>query len=171
MKPTTLRPHDVAVALQLVLEPDLTFPALAERVGLSLGESHNAVKRLEKARLVSGSGRRAVIPALNEFLVAGVPYAFPPDLGPETMGVPTSHSAPPLSERFRTEDVLVWPSARGTHRGQSLVPLYPAAPDLAEKNPRLYRLLALVDALRTGRARERNEAKSILKDALHTGEV
>jgi hypothetical protein len=167
----TLRPHDVAVALQLVLTPDAPFTALQEQTGLSLGEVHNAVRRLQHARLVSGASRRAVIPALMEFLSAGVPYAFAGALGPEAPGVPTAHSAPPLSRSFRSAQKVVWPSGDGTARGHSLTPLLPAAATLPGRNPKLYRLLALVDALRVGRARERAIAQELLANALRTGEV
>lgn len=166
MKTMVLRPHDVAVALQLALEPGLSFPLLAERTGLSLGESHNAVKRLERARLVSRRDRGAVVPLLLDFIVSGVPYAFPGELGTETMGVPTAHSGLPLAEHFHSADFVVWPSVRGLERGQSLVPLVPSAPDFVETNPAMYALLTLVDALRVGRARERNLAREILKRTL-----
>lgn len=45
-----LRAHDVAVALQLCLSPGLSYRALAEAVGLSQGETRNAVQRLVAAR-------------------------------------------------------------------------------------------------------------------------
>lgn len=167
-KPTTLRPHDVAVALQLVLTPEVTFAALAKAVGLSLGESHNSVRRLQHAKLVSSVRRRTVVPALRDFLIFGVPYAFPADVGPETRGVPTAHSAPPLAERISSADAVVWPSERGNMRGRGLLPLCSSAALLAESNPELYHLLALVDAIRIGRARERNLAKDLLNNALCT---
>jgi hypothetical protein len=39
-----------------------------------------------------------------------------------------------------------------------LVPLYRSAPDAALRDPALYEWLALVDALRSGKARERRMA-------------
>lgn len=167
MKTMVLRPHDVAVALQLALEPGLSFPVLAERTGLSLGESHNAVKRLERARLVSRRDRGAVVPSLYDFIVSGVPYAFPGELGTEIRGVPTAHSGPPLAAQIRSDDAVVWPSVHGTQRGQGLLPLLPFAPELVEQNPPLYEMLTLVDALRVGQARERNAARVLLKSALY----
>jgi hypothetical protein len=170
-KPITLRPHDVAVALQLALEPEPRYAALARAVGIRLGEAHNSVGRLRQARLLVPGARRAMVPSLPEFVRHGVPYAFPAEAGGESMGVPPALSAPPLAERFTSGDRYVWPSLDGTERGQSVVPLYPAAPALRDANPRLYRLLALVDALRLGRARERTEAGTLLERALRSGEV
>ena len=73
-------------------------------------------------------------------------------------GIPTSHSAPPLAKRIGSEenDQYVWPHDEGEVRGQGISPLYPTAPDAARRDAKLYELLALIDALRVGRARERS---------------
>lgn len=163
---SNLRPHDVVVALQLALAPGKTYPALAKALGLSVGEAHNAVRRLVAARLVRRDDRAPNHAALLEFLTGGVPYAFATEPGPEVRGVPTAHSAPPLREDFAGADVVVWPSAEGTMRGASVEPLWSGAPAIAKSNPRLYQLLAAVDALRIGRARERQRARAWLKEAL-----
>lgn len=170
-KQETLRPQDVAVALQLVLTPEAAYLELSSSVGLSTGEVHNAVGRLRRARLLFAEGRSVIIPSLQDFISYGVPYAFPAELGAETRGVPTAYSAPPLSDSFGAADPVIWPSVEGTVRGQSLVPLLPSAPTLARSNPVLHRLLALVDALRIGRARERNQAKAFLDQALREGTI
>lgn len=47
---------------------------------------------------------------------------------------------------------------RGRVRGQAIEPLYPSVPAAARKNVELYEFLALIDALRVGRARERKLA-------------
>lgn len=171
MKQIALRPHDVPVALQLALEPDTSFPILSRTVGLSVGEVHNAVGRLNKARLLMPGARRVVLPSLLEFAVHGVPYAFPAEPGPETMGVPTAHSAPPLAEHYPTDEHYVWPAVDGTLRGHSVTPLLPSAPHLPSSNPLLYRLLALLDAVRLGRARERKEAANLLENAIRPREI
>ena len=50
-QPLSLRPHDVCVLLQFALKPQMTFRDLSDLVGLSLGEVHNATKRLAVSRL------------------------------------------------------------------------------------------------------------------------
>ncbi len=165
-KPLALRPHDVCVLLQLVQRPGVTFRGLAASVGLSVGEAHNATKRLEVARLYISHLREANHQALLDFLVSGVPYVFPGELGPETQGVPTAFSGPVLADRMSASHGVVWPSAEGHSRGMALVPLCSSAPSMVVKNPPLYRLLTLVDALRVGRARERKLAKTLLEDEL-----
>ena len=52
MRQVSLRPHDVAVALELALRPGESFTPLAEAVGLSLSEAHAAVGRLTHASLL-----------------------------------------------------------------------------------------------------------------------
>jgi hypothetical protein len=161
-----LKAHDVAVALQLVLTPDAPYRALADSVGLSLGEIHNAIKRLTVARLLSADRRAPRKASLIDFLLKGVPYAFPAELGPETRGVPTAHAAPPLDADFSSSDALVWPFVDGKRRGASVEPLFEGAPMLAQSNQALYELLALVDALRVGQARERELATKLLRERL-----
>ena len=146
----------------MVLSPRFAFRELAEKVGLSVGESHNSVKRLEVARLFQSHQHAANVPALTEFLVSGVPYVFPGELGAETRGVPTAHSGPVLSEVLSSMDMVVWPSAEGDARGLALAPLCRAAPGMARWNPPLYRWLTIVDALRIGRARDRGIARDVL---------
>lgn len=100
---------------------------------------------------------------LFQFLVYGVPHAFPAVLGPDAPGIPTAFSAPPLNREFRTNDAVVWPSIDGSIRGQSLTPLYPGAARTPVGNPPLYELLALTDALRMGQIRERQSAQEHMR--------
>jgi hypothetical protein len=60
----------------------------------------------------------------------------------------------------------VWPFAEGPVRGCSFAPLHKNVPQAALEDSRLYELLALVDALRGGRARERDLAGRELKKRL-----
>ncbi len=166
---STLRPHDVVVALELALHPREGYERLAEAVGISVSQAHAAVRRLTLAKLLAPDERRVVLPPFLDFLAAGVPYAFPAELGREARGIPTAHSAPPLAAEISSNEKIVWPSADGTVRGQSLTPLHPKAAKLFVTNKPLYELLTLVDALRIGRARERKRASELLRDRLHGG--
>ncbi len=162
----TLKPADVAVALQLSLTPDVPYRELAAAVGISHGEAHNAVRRLQAARLLRAGSRAVKKEALLEFLLGGVPYAFAATPGAEVRGVPTAHAAPPLAVDFTAANAYVWPSVEGRVRGESLAPLYAGAVHTATTNPALYELLALIDALRAGRARERQRARDYLQQRL-----
>lgn len=154
------------MVLQLALAPEVTFAELARRTGVSVGEAHNAVKRLEGTPMFLQKGRAPNTRRLLEFLIHGVPNVFPGRLGPVARGIPTAHSGPDLRNELVFDMEIVWPSAEGDVRGHTLVPLVPGAVQTAAGNPELYRLLCLVDALRVGRARERKMAASLLRDRL-----
>ena len=106
--------------------------------------------------------------ALLEFIVHGLKYVYPVQPGPLCRGIPTAHSAPPLAGKMVSNeaDEYVWPDDRGDRRGQAITPLYESAPQAAKKDPRLHELLALVDALRVGHAREQALAANELKRRL-----
>ncbi|HEV3147196.1 MAG TPA: hypothetical protein VGZ24_00970, partial [Chthoniobacterales bacterium] len=71
------------------------------------------------------------------------------------------YAAEPLKSEIAVSSDLppVWPWQDGNTRGVGLEPLYKNVPRAALHDPALYQLLALVDAIRDGRARERNLAE------------
>ena len=104
--------------------------------------------------------------ALLEFLEHGVRYAFPAVAGATVRGVPTAHAGPVFAEVMESEDPLVWEDTQGTVEGRALTPLLPRAGQLAQRAPATYALLTAVDALRVGRAREREVARRYLRTVL-----
>lgn len=97
--------------------------------------------------------------ALAEFALHGAKYAFPGVRLPLAVGVPTSHSAPAFAGVFAPGSTdFVWPHPNGSVRGIGVEPLHPSVPFAAMQDPKLYDMLALFDALRVGKARERNMA-------------
>jgi hypothetical protein len=159
-----LRPLDVVVLLRLSLEKNgrPTYLQLANELHLYPSEVYAAVKRARLSQLVQSPelNDRLNRSALLEFLLHGIRYAFPAEIGAPTRGVPTSYAAPPLLKSISDTGDLppVWPYAEGTMRGYSLKPLHKNVPRAALENQHLYELLALVDALRSGRSRERQLA-------------
>lgn len=161
----TLKPQDVVVVLKL---SEFTgkrppFADLAADLSMSVSEVHAAVKRAQAAHLLHGPelGERPNRKALEEFLIHGLKYVFPAQHGSMTRGVPTSYAAQPLKQYIRAGDepLPVWPSPSGPVRGLAFEPLYPSVPDAVKRDSRLHELLALVDAIRDGRARERRIAE------------
>lgn len=73
-------------------------------------------------------------------------------------GLPTLYGASPISEKLvpSAETLPVWPDPEGEVLGSSFLPLYKSAPKAARRDPSLYELLVIVDAIRGGNARERN---------------
>ena len=148
---------------------------IAADLNMSPSEIHAAIKRLQQARLLHGPEMREKpnLSALEEFLLHGLKYAFPAEHGQVTRGLPTSFAAPPLKDEIASGDELppVWPWRDGETRGIAFEPLYKSAPAAALRDPVLYQLLALVDAIRDGRARERKIAEKHLINGLRLGNV
>ena len=165
-----LKPQDIVVLLKLaVLGKDAwTYQRLAVELSISQSEAHAAVRRSVAAGLmndVATAAGRPIKAALLEFLIHGAKYAYPPERGALTRGLPTGYAAPPLNKHVVAagEPVPVWPDAEGPVRGYALAPLFSSVPAAAKRDPKLYELLALVDAVRDGRARERELATRELK--------
>ena len=165
-----LRPQDILVLLKLAAdgEKPWTYVSLSVALGMSPSEVHAGVRRATEVGLLSLDARRLNRTALLEFLVHGLRYVFPPQRGSATRGLPTAHAAPPLSREVASGDELppVWPLPEGEVRGEAFSPLYRSAPMAAKADPRLYEYLALVDAIRGGRARERQLAARLLRERL-----
>jgi hypothetical protein len=77
--------------------------------------------------------------------------------------MPTAYSAPPLSGTFGSEDPVVWAALDGEVKGQEITPFHPKQVYAAKEDYNLYELLALTDALRIGKAREKRIAEATLK--------
>ena len=82
------------------------------------------------------------------------------------MGIGTAHSSPVFRGLVGAAGGFVWPSADGTDRGQSLIPLFPGAADLARRNIPLYDLITIIDAARVGTSRIRKIAGDLLAERL-----
>lgn len=170
-----LKPQDIVLLLKLVAMESRpwSYASLAVELQMSPSEVHAAAKRALKAQLAVDGGVKIkpAIKPLEEFLFHGIRYAFPPERGELTRGVPTSYAAPPLNEQISQPDEPppVWPFPEGKVRGYAFSPLYKSVPAPALRDSHFYELLALVDALREGRARERQLAEKELKRRLRKG--
>ena len=168
-----LRPQDLVVLLRLALErgPAPTYATLAEELGMTASAVHGAVDRSVTAQLAyKESGGKAVVmyAHLRLFIQHGARYCFPVIRGSLTRGMPTGYAAAPLKETILpgTDPVPVWPHKDGPVRGIAFYPLYPSVPEAAGRNPALYELLALFDAVRGGSMRERALALDLLEKRL-----
>lgn len=165
---SSMRPQDIVVLLKIAShqnEPWLQIP-IAKQLGLSQSEMSKSLNRSKYAGLIDESGRKVRRLALVDFIQFGLPYAFPQRPGSTVRGVPTAHSAPPLNGQIQSDDDYVWPYAKGSARGQSVIPLYKSVPEAVQKDPALYELLALVDAIRLGNTREKKIAISEMKNRI-----
>ena len=171
---TALKPQDIVVLLRLATAQSRwqgSHASLAEASGISPGELTKSLQRSEQSSLYDSSQPAVRRGELIEFIVHGVRYAFPATPGPIGRGVPTSIAAHPLHDVYSGagEDPLrtpVWPHATGTVLGYAIEPLYPTVPDVAPASEPFYALLALTDAIREGRARERALAADMISTRL-----
>lgn len=166
-----LLPQDLYVLLKICCIRDKwTFRTLAEQLHLSISQVHAGLKRADEAGLFSGDRRKPIRAALEEFIVHGVRYSFAVQPGSPTVGLPTSYAAPPLNSLIMPSGgpTPVWPFAEGETMGYSIEPLHPAAPQAALSDKSFYELLALVDGIREGRARERKLAEKEIHERLRS---
>lgn len=163
-----LLPLDIVVAVKLAtMKEGPTYAQLAHELGISASQAHVAVGRCMESHLVLADSKRVIKASLMEFLEHGVRYMLPGKLGPEVRGIATSFSARPLNNEISAQEIMVWPHPEGDLRGTSLEPVYKIVPDVARKDPQFHAVMALIDAIRIGRARERNLAIDLLKGFLY----
>jgi DNA-binding transcriptional ArsR family regulator len=160
-----LKPQDVLILLKIVsLNNDTWFHhTIAQDLGISQSEVSQSLNRSKYSGLIDSQRKNVNRMALKEFLFHGIAYAFPQQPTAIVRGVLTAHAADPLRKKILSNEKYVWPYAKGTDRGQAVEPLYNSVPQVALKDQKLYELLTLVDAIRIGRAREKELARHELE--------
>jgi len=155
--------QDVIVLAKLVGYggPRPPIAQMAADLSLSPSQVHSSLKRLERSRLIDSGSGRPVRRAVEEFLIHGLKYVFPARRGEPTRGTPTAYAAAPLNGQIAPGEDLppVWPDPEGHVRGALFEPLHRSAAQAARNDPALHELLALIDAMRDGRVREREIAQ------------
>lgn len=143
---------------------------LAESTGISKSEVAAVLKRCTDVGLLK-LDRYTQRPTVNrtglwEFLMYGLRYVYPAKPGELTRGIATGVGAPVFANKLMSGgDLLpVWPDPTGNTKGLAITPLFKTVPHAVKRDPRLYALLALADALRLGKPRERTFAAETLSD-------
>lgn len=154
----SLKSQDIVIILKLVVLGDRrwSYPSLAKDLFISPSGIYEAINRAVESRLLDPKTKKPRKRAVEEFLIHGVKYVFPPTRGGPVRGIPTTYAAPPLNSEIiqSSEYPPVWPYEHGKVRGYEFSPLHECVPKAAEKDFKLYELLALLDAIRGGRMRE-----------------
>lgn len=165
--PLSLRPQDTLILLKLISADGRNWRQidLAFELGLSQSEVGNALDRLRRAGLVDEGKKTVFRLAAIDFILHGLKYFYPAELGSLVRGMPTGHSASPLKGKLIVEDDAewVWPDPDGKVRGIALYPIYESVPSAAKKDPVLYEMMALLDSIRAGNSRERKMAEDELR--------
>ena len=143
---------------------------LSAELGVVPSQVHASLARLECAGLVRPGTRAANRHALAEFVEDGVRYAFPARVGERAIGVPTGIPRIDWQSTSPRTTPSYGPHPRPTvpfvdcllHRSTPVPSIF------ASNRRRPIKLVALVDALRVGSARERALAKQHLHNAFET---
>lgn len=149
-----------------------TTRALEQETGISKSQINLALNRCYEVGLAK-KDRHLGVPRTNtraffEFIVYGLKYVFPAKPAALTRGIATAFAAPVLKDKLLSagEYVLVWPDARGNTKGQAIEPLFTSVSFAVRRDPEMYALLALIDAIRVGQPREANLATEMLEKRL-----
>ncbi len=164
-----MRPQDVVILLKKVsaASRSITNSQMAKELGISASEVSESLERSRIARLIDSRKQRVNILALQEFMVHGLKYIFPAYPQSKVRGIATAISAPPMNQLIQSgKEVYVWQDSKGDLRGESITPLYKTVPMAVKEDTTLYKLLALTDVFRMGRAREIEIAKKELSAIL-----
>jgi predicted transcriptional regulator len=163
-----MRPHDVVILLKIATKgtDSWTMKDLAYEAKISASEVSESFNRSIYAGLLSSDKKQLMRSALLEFLEHGLKYVYPQQPGALVKGIATAYSADPLVKDIQSSEQVVWPFAEGDIRGQAIEPLHPNVPAACLEDKKLYELLALADALRIGRKREKQMAMEELKKRL-----
>ena len=153
-----------------------TVRNLEAETGIGKSQVSNSLRRSFDVGLAK-KDRKTGVPRVNskslyEFIVYGAKYVFPAKPGQLARGIRTAFVAPVLeSHLFSAGELLpVWPDARGNNKGLEVSPLFKTVGHAVRRDPELYALLALVDAIRIGNARESNLAKDLLRKRMEVTE-
>ena len=166
--PYSMKPQDVVILLKIIALNNDNWQQipLAHSLKMSQSELRQSVSRSKYACLLDDNGKKVMRQALYDFLQYGLAVVFPANPGAVVRGIPTAHSTAPLNKEISSGEDYVWPFAKGNVRGHGITPLYASVPQAALDDEQLHALLALADALRVGKAREKNMAVQELKNRI-----
>ena len=167
-KHSGMRPHDIVILLKISAKGDQPWlmKDLSYELSISASEVSESINRSVIAGLISPDKKRLMKLALLDFLEHGLRYVYPQKPGALVRGINTAHSASPLAKIISSSEPCVWPYSEGNVRGQAIEPLHPKVPEACLKDDKFYELLALCDAVRVGRVREKNIAMKELKSRI-----
>ncbi len=114
-----MRPQDIVVLLKRLSMQKQVWRNIdiATALNLSPSEVSEALNRSKIAKLIDGKKKSVNPNSFKEFLIYSLKYVFPVEPGAIVRGIPTAHSAPPISENIsQGGDIYVWPYAKGIKR-------------------------------------------------------
>jgi hypothetical protein len=155
-----MRPQDIVILLKIVVlgNKEWQFQDLARSLYISSAEVSESLNRSSFSGLIDTNRKKVAKIAFTEFLKYGLPYVFPQTPGPLSRGMATSHGHSLLKKHIVSSSTYVWPDFEGKDYGQAIEPLYPNQVKAAKEDEKLYEALAMLDAIRVGKVREKKFA-------------
>ncbi|MGD9807749.1 MAG: hypothetical protein AB7U93_04105 [Deferribacterales bacterium] len=135
-----------------------------------------SVKTLRQVKLITETVDGDVPNYQNaeKFLLYGFPFCFHAEKGKLVRGFKTGVDATSLRNEFAEVDYpAVWPHHKGDVKGFGIKPLHPSIPEQVAEgkmDKNLYELLALLDTVCVGQAREVKAAQEKIKEILNDHE-
>ena len=165
---SSIKGQDVALVVKLLCLADKPWKQvdLAIDLELSQGEIAKSLQRLSKVGLIFDNEPNRK--ACEEFLISAVKFIFPAQLGALTVGKPTAMSTVYFQKHLlqSKENMYVWSDVDGDTRGQMVHPLYPGLSKAASKDEKFYNMMSAIEVLRLGKARDKEVAKTFLKEEI-----
>ena len=170
-KHSGMRPHDIVILLKIAAKGKESWfmKDLSQELSISASEVSESLNRSAIAGLISKDKKQLMKMALLDFLQYGLKYVYPQQPGAIVRGLATAHAGPPLNKRIVSAEPYVWPYVKGKTRGESIEPLHPKVPEACLKDELFYQYMALIDALRVGRSREKVLALDALQNMMLDG--
>lgn len=163
----SIKPQDVVVLCKILAkrnDQQWSQNSIAFELFLSPSQVNSAFKNLVEAGLLTNyrikSKPEPILQACEEFFIHALKYLFPAKVGEMSRGIPTSYAIHLKEINAGNEPIPVWAYAEGKKRGAAIKPLYHTVPKSVDQHPDalFYEFLGLLDAIRSGRAREKNLA-------------
>lgn len=165
-----MRPQDIVILLKIIAKGPKPWQNkdLAAELHISASEVSESLNRSSLAGLIDAENKKKIYSlSLMEFLEHGLHYVFPTSPGTMVNGIYTAHSHPFMKKHFKADSLnYVWPSTKAEVRGLSIEPLYKEQVKASLSDEKLYLMLALIDVIRVGRARELKIAVTELKNLI-----
>lgn len=157
-----MKPQDIVILAKILLMRDApwTYQKISAELSISQSECHAAIKRSFDSGLFNGLKRKVSLAAFREFIIYGLKYIYPAQVGQVTRGVPTLQAVGSLKKEIIPveNEIYVWPYAEGGAKGQSVIPLYRSVPETSLVDEEFYMFMVIIDFIRMGQARERSLA-------------
>jgi hypothetical protein len=167
-----MKGQDVMLMFKLIFWNDgrWTMSSLGESLELSKSQIHYSIGRCVEVGLLSEKSMTPKVDVMLEFVEHALKFLFPPKWDGEGHGLLTTFSVEPLSDELSISgSPVVWrDQGVNSAKGKVLIPIHGNVPSISKRDRQFYESFALLDAFRSGRAREKKLALGHLTSRLES---